>query len=186
MPKPSLGLIILALAIGFALNSARGDDKPASSQPAKVEVVDFKKLKELLPEEAAGVKRSNHEGEKSTIGEFTVSTAIAEYTKPDADDKAPHAKIEIKDFGGNKDMVAGMAPWQTVPINIENDQGYQRTAKLKENPAFETYTKEGEARQMTVVVAGRFLVSVEAGHVSEADFKKLTEALPLDKLAELK
>ena len=75
-------IVIGIIAVVASLPFARAEDKPAS-QPAKVQPVDYKKLKELLPEEAAGVKRSTHEGENQTMGEWSISNARAEYSKPD-------------------------------------------------------------------------------------------------------
>ena len=83
-------------------------------------------------------------------------------------------------------MLAGMTAWKTTKINIENDQGFQRTATLKDCPAFETYEKEGDSRKTMVVVADRYLVSIEANHVTEDKFKKLVDDFAWDKLKELK
>ncbi len=185
MSRIRVVLIALALLAWPQAYMALGDDKPAS-QPARVEPVAFEKLKELMPEEAMGVKRSSHEGEKQTIGEWAMSRAKADYTSPDSDGNDARAAIEITDFGGAKEMVAGMTAWRTVPMSIENDQGYQRTVKFKDYPALEIYTKDGDTRQMIVLVNERFLVNIETAHVPEAEFKKLIEGLPLDRLAELK
>ena len=178
-------IAMVGLAVLVSLQLARAEDKPAS-QPGKVQPVDFHKLQELMPKNAVGVERSGLEGDNVTVGAWVMSKANADFTKPDSDGSDAHASIEIADYVAAPQMVAGMTAWRTVPINIENDKGYQRTAKFKDYPAFETYTKDGESRQMMVLVAERFLVTIDTSHVAEADFKKLTEGLPLKKLAELK
>lgn len=183
-----VGLVALLSFSTIQLTPARAEDKPASpaSQPAaKAQPIDFRKLKEFMPEEAAGVKRSSHDGENMNIGDMAMTKASADYTKPDSDGSDAHANIEVVDYGAAPQMVAGMTAWRTVPVNIENDEGYQRTAKFKDYPAFQIYAKDGESRQMILLVSDRFLVTIQAGHVSEANFKKLTEGLPWDKLTAL-
>ena len=176
-----LGLVVLAVS----LCSARAQDPPATA-PAKAQPVDFRKLQELMPAEAVGVQRSDLGGENVSAGEMVMSTARADYTKPDSDGSDPHASIDISDYGAAPQMVAGMTAWRTMPINVENDQGHTRTVKFKDYPAMEVYTKDGDSRQMIVLVADRFLVNIEAAHVPEADFRKLAESLALEKLATLK
>jgi hypothetical protein len=172
------GLVVLSM---LAVTSARAGDKPA-----KVEPVDFHKLQELMPDKAVGVNRSSLDGESMTIGEAMISQANADYTKPDSDGSDAHAAIRISDYGAAPQLVQGMTAWRMAPINIQNDQGYQRTVKLKDYPAFETFTKEGDSRQMIILVADRFVVNVDVSHVPEGDFRALVESLPLEQLARLK
>jgi hypothetical protein len=176
--------IVVVMGVDASLQRAGAQDPPAT-RPANVPV-DFHKLQELMPAAAVGVTRSDLGGENVEAGAMTLSRANADYTKPDSDGSDPHASIEITDYAAAPQMVAGMTAWRQVPINVQNDQGHTRTVKLKNHPAMEVYTKDGDSRQMIVLVAERFLVNIETTHVPEAEFKKLIEALPLDKLAALK
>jgi hypothetical protein len=176
-----LGLAVIILSLFAAWSPGQ-----AASRPAKVQPVDFHKLQELMPEQAVGVPRSNVDGENMDIGELSMSRARADYLKPDSDGSDPNAAIEIADYGASPQLVAGMAAWRMAPVNIQNDEGYQRTVKFKEYPAFETYTRDGDARQMMILVADRFLVTLQTNHVSEADLKQLAESLPWEELANLK
>jgi hypothetical protein len=180
MSRINIGVVGLAVLVAF-LSFARAEDRPDKVQP-----VDFHKLQDLMPAKAVGVDRSSLTGENVSIGESSIAQASADYTKPDSDGSDPHASIMISDYVAAPQMVAGMTAWRTVPIRVENDQGYQRTAKLKDFPAFESYTKDGNSRQMMVLVAERFLVKVETTHVSEQAFKQFVESLPVEKLAKLK
>src|SRR5437773_5379461 len=97
MSHNRISLIGLAMLV-VSLPLARANDDPAS-QPAKVRPVDFHKLKELMPDELVGVKRSSHEGENQTIGEMSMSNAKADYMKPNSDGSDAHATIQIMDYG---------------------------------------------------------------------------------------
>ena len=185
MPRTYFTLsLAVALLVG-ALQFVRAHDQPAT-QPGKAQPVDFHKLQELMPAEAVGVTRSDLGGENISVGNMPFSRANADYTKPDSDGSDARASIEIADYGAAPQMVAGMTAWRMAPVNVQNDQGYTRTVKFKDFPAMETYTRDGDSRQLMVLVADRFLVQLETAHVAEAEFKKLIESLPLEKLATLK
>src|SRR5215217_4620671 len=61
-----------------------------------VDPIDFRKLKELMPENLIGLKRTEATGEKSGAMGFTVSTAQARY---EGENNAS-LKVEIVDTGG--------------------------------------------------------------------------------------
>jgi len=183
-----LGIAVLAVGILAisSLNQAIAEEQPATTQPAKVDPVDYNKLKELMPDKVIGIDRSTNEGEKQELNEWRMSRARAEYMKPDSDGSDPSATIEIMDFGAAPHLVQGMTAWRSVPLNIENDDGYQRTGKFKEFPCITSYAKDGETHTMMILVADRYLVNIETNHVKEEDFKTFTESLPVEKLAKLK
>jgi len=176
----ALVALVVFVSIPFVLA-----DNPPTTQPAKVPV-DFHAMQALLPETAAGVARSNLGGNNSTMGDLQLSNATADYSKPDSDGKDAHASLTVTDYGAAPQMVAGLAAWRLMPINMQSDDGFQRTVKVKTYPAFETYTKDGDSRQMIVLLADRYLLTLDTTHVTEADFKTLVDSLPLDQLAQLK
>jgi len=178
-------MCLAAIIVLASVQVSWSDDKPAT-QPAKAPPVDFRKLKELMPAESAGVMRSSNQGERVSMGEYALSKATAEYAKSDAGEKDPRITIEISDFGPSNPMAAAMTAWQTLQIDKESDSGYERTTKVKEQPAYETYQNEGKNGQMQIFVGGRFLVNVQTTNLSPEDLKKVAESVPLDKLAELK
>jgi hypothetical protein len=189
--------VIGALAVAAISFPARAQDAAApagkqqqqqapASQPAKVQPIDFRKLKELMPAELAGIKRSNNEGQKTSLGEFQFSQASATYEKADAGEKDPHVTVEIMDYGAAPGMGQIAAAWQQLDIDKESDGGYEKTTKVKGNPAYETYTNESKSGQVQVWVGNRFYVNVNTTNLSGEELKKLVESLPLEKLAQLK
>jgi hypothetical protein len=183
MLKTRIGLI--ALLVIASIQLVRAEDKPAS-QPAKVPPVDFRKLKEVIPAELGGVKRSNIEGEKISLGEFVMTHAKGEFVKPDAKEGDPELHVEIMDYGSAPGMGDAMAAWQNIEIDKESDKGYERTAKIADQPAYVTYQNESKSGQVQMWVNHRFLLSLNTQNIPGDQLTKTAESLPIAKLAELK
>ena len=180
-----LRMLLVGVAILISTQWVRADDKP-TTQPTKNEPIDFRKLKELMPTEISGVTRSNSEGEKLSFGEFVISKATATYAKSDPGEKDPQVTVEITDYGSAKPMAAGLTAWQTIQIDKESDNGYERTTKIKDQPAYETYQNEGKSGNVQIFVASRFIVTLQTTNLSGEDVKKIAESLPIEKLAAMK
>jgi hypothetical protein len=180
-----LRFVIVGVAILISTQWIRADDKP-TTQPAKSEPIDFRKLKELMPAELGGVNRSNNEGEKVSIGDFVLSKATANYRKAESGEKDPQITVEIMDYGSAQPMAAGLTAWQTIQVDKESDSGYERTTKVKDQPAYETYQNEGKSGNVQIFVASRFIITLQTTNLSGEDVKRIAESLPIEKLAEMK
>jgi hypothetical protein len=175
------GLAVLLLAVGV-IGVARAEDK---KEAPKTETVDFRKLKEIMPTELNGLKRSECNGERNKIGELSISQVNATFKKGD-DEKAPKVDVQVIDYS-NPEMAKGMsAAWSTVEIDKESDDGFEKTVKIKGNPGFLSWQKNGNHGQVNMLVGGRYVVSMSTENVASGDVIKMAEALPLDKLAALK
>lgn len=173
-------------ALSFVPAAIAADEKENKEAP-KTEAIDFRKLKELLPEELGGLKRKEATGEKNKLGEISISQARGAYQKGD-EDNAPRITVEIQDFGGMGNQAAmGMATaWTMAEIDKETDDGYEKTVKVAGNAGFETWNKNDKHGQVQLIVAKRFIVTVQTDNLPAGECKKLAEKLPLDKLAALK
>jgi hypothetical protein len=160
--------------------------QPPASQPTVSEPMDFRKLKELLPAEVAGVKRTEATGEKNAFGDFKVSTARGTYAKDQEKDDAPRIDVEISDYAATKGMAEGMAFWTKMEVDRDGDTGYEKTTKVAGQPAMESYQTEGKSGHLQVFVANRYMVQVNTQNVPVEQFKKIGEELKLEKLAALK
>jgi hypothetical protein len=177
-----VALVGLVAVASFAV---RAEDKPAASQPAKVEAVDYKKLKELMPAEVAGLKRTDNSGEKNKIGDFQLSQAKATYTK-EADD-APRVTIEIIDYGSAPGMSEGIAAWTQLEVDRDSDSGHEKTLKIKDKyAAYETFQKDGQSGNLQIYVAKRYIVTIATSNLPAEQLQKTAEAISLDKLEALK
>lgn len=178
--------VVVAMGLGLAATgpaSWAADEKPAT---AKAEPIDFRKLKALLPEKLAGMKRSDANGQKVKTGDFSMSMATANYAKESDAEDAPHVDLTITDYSAAPGMAEGMASWSKIEIDSESDDGYQKTTKVQGHPAFETYEKEGKSGQLQVFVGGRYIVAVSTSNMTPEEMAKVGKELPLEKLAALK
>ena len=175
-------LCAVAIIVLTAIQFVRAD-QPAtqSSDP-----VDFRKLKEVLPAELLGIKRTEASGEKNAMGEFKISHAQGSYVKNADKDDAPRIDVNITDYSATKGMADAMASWSKMEVDRESDGGYEKTTKVAGFPAIETYQNDGKSGSLQVFVAGRFIVQVSTTNVPPDQLKKIGEELKLEKLAELK
>ena len=183
-----LGLAAV-LALGASSAAVAQEQAEPAANAAKVESIDFRKLKGWLPGELNGIKRKEAGGEKNKVGEMTVSTARATYEKGGGDDEAnaPRIELEIIDYGGIKDMAQGMAAvWTAAEIDKESDEGYERTIKVNGHPGMETWQAEGKHGEIQLLVGKRYILTLRTDNVPAEQVKKIAESLDLKALADLK
>ena len=191
-------------------DTAAAEEKPAEKpKDKKKAVVDYRKLKELMPSTLAGLKRAEVEGERTAAGDFVVSTARATYA-PRADAAAGDAdeaadgeaaegeadaaaaedarsiELQIMDYGAMSDMAGAAAAWATLEIDQESDDGYTKTTKVDGHPAWEEYKNDGKSGSLQLFVAQRYIVTVNTTGLPVEDFQKIAAELPVDELAKLK
>jgi hypothetical protein len=149
-----------------------------------VEVVDFRELKALLPEEVEGMKRTNSSGEKNSAMGFKVSQAEGNYS---TEDGAKSLDVKIVDMG-NMSGLAGLAAWgwTVAEVDKETETGYERTTEYQGHKAFEKYDNQYQNGNIDVLVAERFMVSVNGNNVPMDVIKSALESMDLSKLAGMK
>ncbi|ACT95517.1 hypothetical protein [Dyadobacter fermentans] len=161
---------------------AIADKAKAMGDREAVEPVDFRKLKDLLPEKVAGMARTEATGEKTGAMGFTVSTAQAKYKGSDNT-----LNIEIVDTGGIAGVsTMALAAWSIAEIDKETTTGYERTTQIDGHKAFEKYNNESKSGEVNVLVADRYVVNVEGDNVSVDELKEALKDIDLAKLGELK
>ena len=152
----------------------------------EVKAVDFRKLKELLPEQIMDLNRENAQGQKTNTMGFEVSQSEAEY-KGNADNDNRRIKIKISDFGGVQGFY-GMAAfaWALTDIDKESDNGYEKTSKINGHKAYEKYTYSSQTGEVSVFVADRYLVEVDGSGVPMEVIKKALDEINISQLAAMK
>lgn len=149
----------------------------------RVEPVNFRELKALLPEELPGYKRTSATGEKSGAMGIVMSQAKADFSG------AGGAQIGMKviDVGNLTGPLAlGLAGWASVEIDRETETGYEKSTVLGGNKAFEKYDTRSKHGELNVLVGNRFIVEVRGSSVKMDDLKAAAGKLDLAKLATLK
>lgn len=148
----------------------------------KVDPVDFRELKALLPEKAASLPRTEATGEKSGAMGFTVSTAKGKYNEGEST-----VDIEIIDTGGIAGVATmAMAAWTMADIDKETTTGYEKTTKIDGYKAFEKYDNQSKHGEVNLLVGDRYIVNINASNVTSEQMKSVAEDIDLEKLKGLK
>lgn len=172
---------VLVLAPMALMSSPLLAEDPPASAPAKVEVIDFRKLKEVIPETLGGLKRSDLSGEKNSFGEFAMSMASAEFGEGDKT-----ISLQITDYGSNNPMMAIVGQMGAMQMDRETETGYEKSVKIEGNPGIEHYDNDDKSGGLTLFVGGRFLIQLETNGLTSEELQQVIGQLPVAKVAALK
>ena len=129
-----------------------------------VQPVDFRKLKDMLPESLAGMKRTEASGQSGEAMGMKGSSASASYS--DGSNATMH--VDIADLYGiavREENLASLAAKFDPNLEKETDAGYERTTKLNGNIVHERYDRRAKSGEISVIVANRFAVTVQGSGV---------------------
>lgn len=144
--------------------------------------VHFRQLKELLPAEFKGTKRSASESGKNAAFGMNISYAQADYTVGDG-----QITVKISDISAmGQFMKMAQFAWTQSEIERETDTGYERSTHIDGFAAQEKYESDTKSGQIQVMVDDRFMVEVNGNGVEMDDMKALIDAVGLKRLAALK
>jgi hypothetical protein len=148
-----------------------------------IEPVDFRTLKDLLPDQFGGLKKENSDGQKTSAMGVKMSQAEANYTSADYNKKYD---VSIVDFGTlSGTLASSMYGWLSLNIEQENDRGYEKTTTFKGYKAYEKFDSEYKEAELTMVVSNRFIVKVEGNGFSMDELKKAADDLNFSKLEKM-
>ena len=168
---------LFALAVGLAASAGFAQDAPPATAPAKVNTVEFRKLKDALPATLAGLPKGDASGQRTKAGEMTMATAEAPYGTGEGD--APKTgKITLLDYG-NDEFAKGMTASLAMEIDQESDKEYTRTTDVQGRRALITYNSAEKRGSCQTLAGGRVIVTLEMNGVSDDEFKKAIDELPL-------
>ena len=146
----------------------------------KKEVVDWRKLKDLLPNKIDGIPRTNESGETAGAMGFNISQAEGTYEDDDR-----RIKLLIVDTGGLSGLLSASAAWATVTIDKEDRNGYERTTEIDGYKAFEKYNNSSKNSEINVLVGSRFIVTLEGRGVEMKELRNAIDDIGLKKLEKL-
>lgn len=193
MSKKYLVIIGLSLAVSFTAQSQSTQDAVDPAEAMKAlgalmgggstnAAIHFRQIKELLPAEFNGMKRSNAEAGKNSAFGMNISYAQADYIKDDA-----RINIKISDISSmGAFMKMAQFAWAQAEIEKETDDGYELTSKIDGHAAQESYEYAGKSGKVQVMVGERFTVEASGSGVEMDDIKGLLKAIDLNKLNALK
>lgn len=144
-------------------------------------VIHQRQLRDLLPAEFNGMKRSNTEAGKNAAFGMSVSYAQATYTQGGGS-----IEIKLSDISAMGEfMKMAQYAWTHNEVERESDDGYERTTKIQGFAAQESYDSRYQAGKVQVMVDGRFMVEVTSQGVTMDNVMELLKAVNLKKLAAL-
>lgn len=138
------------------------------------EVVDFRVLKDALPEKLAGLPRTSHSGEKTSFASIQVSTAQANYNEGDK-----RLDVTITDTGGFGMAMAGLAAWSNVDLDRESDTGYERTTMINGHKAFEKFDNNSNYGEVSMIYDKRFIVALNGTNIPIDDLRDAAKKIKI-------
>ena len=151
-PKSSADLTAALNAVGAIVSGGKD-----------VEPVDFRKLKEMLPETLAGMKRVDATGQSGEAMGIKGASATARYT----DSAGASLNVDISDMGSLSGL-AGLASRFDPSMEKETETGYERTSKVNGQIVHERYDRRARNGEISIILAERFNVAVRGNGVEPA------------------
>ena len=152
----------------------------ARAQPRTAAAVGFEQLVPVLPD-VDGWTRSTPRGEQVSAG-VPMSRASARYEQGEA-----IVDVEVLDSAFHELVLAPISAYLTAGFAERMTHGYRKAAAINGQPGFEEWNATTRRAQVTVVVAGRFIVNATARNVESADAPRaIVEKIGLTQLAGLK
>lgn len=150
----------------------------AEREPA--EPVNFRDLRDTLPESLRGMERTEVEGATQGAMGFTISQADATYETPEGD---ADIDISVMDYGAVPAFgMMGAFAWASAEIDRETQTGYEKTIRMGENKGYREYDTETQDGQFSLFVAERFVVQVDGNNVTDDQIEAALRAVDLDAL----
>jgi hypothetical protein len=173
--KTAATLFALALAVALVARAAE--------EPQLAEVVDFSKLLSLFPEPPSGWAADKAEGTTEDAGGTKITTAHRDYKKGEADN-SPTTSVSILDCAANPEYVASTtAAWT---MSTSTAEGYTKPLTIEGMPGYETFENEGKKGTLWLVVAKRYVLSIETQSQESKDLQEWLKRVDVKKLAEVK
>lgn len=162
-------------------NAVERIQEQAEKPPA--DPVNFRTLRELLPEEAAGLPQSEVEGSTDGAMGYSISQVEATYGE---DGGESEIDIHVMDYGAIPSMAMMGLGWTMADIDRESGSTYERTVSFGGERGYRKYDSENRSGEFSLVVADRFVVQVEGSGVDDDDLEAALRAVDLSGLADLR
>lgn len=158
-----------------AMKQAEQTVKDLQGENANVTPVNFRKLKELLPDRLLGLPRTRHTGQSAGAMGMKFSTAEAGYSAG-----AKRLSVKIIDAGGIGAANLTMAAWSTLEIDKESDEGYEKTYKWGEFKAYESCRTSDGFCSLKLYNPKGIIAEIEGRDIPVADLKQVAEQIKLN------
>ena len=151
------------------------------NQGKVIEAVPAATLKDLLPADLPGMKRTKASGERNQAMGFDISTAEGRYEAADGSNAS--IAIKLTDVGNmSGPMRLGMTGWTLAQFSRETDTGYEKTTTYNGYKAVEKYDTQDRRGSFRVWVADRYMVEVQGNTITMDALKQALDKVDLKKL----
>lgn len=168
-------------AVGEAMKALGGLAGAAGG--GSYEPVDFRKLKEALPQELAGFEKGDSSGEKNNAFGISVSEVKQSFRTADGNKRV---RFEITDPGSLTGPFALANVWLNVEVDKESGDGYEKTSTVGGRKIHEKWSKGSKRGEVQMVIGNRFMVEVSAEGVEMNDVKALLGKIDVARLEAMK
>lgn len=174
--------------LGEALNeieNAFEELGQAFGAESKVEPIDFRDLRELLPERIRGMEKGRSNGERTGALGFRISQVEQTFEAENGDGEI---EISIVDLGGFRNVASMGLDWLSVEVDRESDDGYERTRTYRGHPVMDKCEQMSryERCELTAFISRRFVVSLKSKDVERGRLEDILEDIDIDKLEDMK
>ena len=165
-------------ALGGMAGAAAGVVGAGSFEP-----VDFRKLKEALPQALAGFERGESSGEKNNAFGIALSEAKQSFR---SEDGKKRVNFKITDPGSLSGPFALANLWMNIELDKETSDGYEKTSSAGGRKLHEKWSKSGQHGSVQMVVGDRFMVDLDAQGIEMSDVKSLINKVDVARLEAMK
>ena len=150
---------------------------------ASFEAIDFRKLKEALPQALEGFEKGKSSGEKNNAFGIAVSEAKQSFRTADG---TKRVRFEITDPGSLSGPFALAQLWMNVEIDKETSSGYEKTSTVGGRKQHEKWSKDSKHGSVKMIVGNRFMVDVDGQGLDMEQVKLLVGKIDIAKLESMK
>jgi hypothetical protein len=138
----------------------------------KLQPLTVAQIKEMLPEELLGIKRTNFNS-TSAMG---FATGDAEYKKDDT----TSLRLTIWDCAGEAGSgFYALNYWTKMSMESENENGYTKTVDFMGGKAVEDYKKYNDAYTLTFTSNDRLMITLAGQHIPLSTLQDAAKSLNL-------
>lgn len=154
----------------------------------EVKAVSPADLAALLPATFGKHKREGESNQHVNTMGMDIAEAEASYPTPeDAEgDVRPDFHVKVVDIGNLKGAASmGFTAWSMQTVDRKTANGWEKTTKVGDWPAWEEYDTGSKCGTLKVIVAKRFVVEATGNDASAERIREFVQSLDLAKLAAL-
>jgi len=155
-----------------AMKQAQQQIESIQGANKNVTPVNFRKLKELLPDRLLNMPRTKHTGESAGAMGMKFSSAEARYQEGEK-----RLTVKLIDAGGIGMATMGMAAWTSYEVDKEDDNGYERTSNWGNFKAYEKCRTSDKFCSLKLYNEKGILAELDGYGVPVADLKRVAEQL---------